>query len=106
MSLDVVNARVRSHGIFAFRCTMTSLKPPAVSTMRARGVTSTSTGVDVAPRSLSRRTVRGLGAGPLLSEPGSSTSGSIGCVACGGRAPRGNGGGRPGTDDFDVAGDG
>src|SRR5580658_4357803 len=44
MSLDVANARVRSQGIFALRCTTTSHHPPTVSTASARGVTSTRTG--------------------------------------------------------------
>src|SRR6516225_3283359 len=35
---------MRSHGIFALRCTMTSHQPPTVSTTSARGVTSMSTG--------------------------------------------------------------
>src|SRR5258708_33148096 len=44
-SLDVANARVRSHGILALRWTTTSHQPATVSTTSAGGVTSTSAAV-------------------------------------------------------------
>ena len=72
-----MNARVLSQGILAFRCTIVSQNPPAVSTTSARGVTSTRTGIGLR--------FCGAGVAPVL--PGGSPAAGIADAGAAARIP-------------------